>query len=55
MRSCLVPARLAVMDGLRWEGSTSFKRAISTIYRADKEKKREGGELNSKWNWKETE
>lgn len=38
-RSCLVPACLAVMDGLQWEGNTSFKLAISTIYRADKEER----------------
>lgn len=44
-RRCLVPARLPVMDGLRWEGNTSFKMAISTIYRADRGE--EGGEDSS--------
>lgn len=46
-RSCLVPAGLAVMDGLQWEVNTSFKLAISTIYNADEEKKKEGGQLHS--------
>lgn len=39
-RSSLVPARPAVMDELQWEGNTSFKLAISTIFREDRKKKR---------------
>ena len=46
-RSCLVPACLAVMDGLRWEGNPRFTLAISTIYRADGEKKQNREQLNS--------
>lgn len=53
-RSSLVPARPAVMDELQWEGNTSFKLAISTIYREDR-KKKEGGQLNSCCNRRETE
>lgn len=35
----LTASLLAMMDGLRWEGNTFFKLGISSIYRADQEKK----------------